>query len=180
MSDQKRCPKCGAAAAKKECHCHVRFACGSSTLPDGKTMGSNYDGDDWQTDACKIAERDRCIAELEQELARRRSNTLLGLRGIGAPEDDPDPEFRLGVLAGGLKQEVERLRGVLNDLPAHLAQSFAACLPATMFMYDSKNDVQMDSVIPEESFRIQIKSAIEDWVPDPAASAASEPKEPTP
>jgi len=115
MSDQEKCPKCGAAATKKECLCHVRFACGSSTLPDGKTMGSNYDGDDWQTDACKIAERDRCIAELEQESARRRNNTLLGLRGIEAAEDDPEPEFRLGVLAGGLKAEVERLRALLYE-----------------------------------------------------------------
>ena len=174
MSDD-RCPKCGKAAMVdllyKRGHPSApiltrrkRWVCESF---------SEVDREFAQSPVCRIG-------ELEQELARRRSNTTLGLRGIGAPEDDPEPEFRLGVLAGGLKAEVERLRGVLNDLPAHLAQSFAACLPATMFMYDSKNDVQMDSVIPEESFRIQIKSAIEDWVPDPAASAASEPKEPTP
>ena len=173
MSDD-RCPKCGAVAEAPQ-----TYQRGHPSAPETITR-LNWKCGSWWEEIQGFTQSVVCrAAELEQELARRRSNTLLGLRGIGAPEDDPDPEFRLGVLAGGLKAEVERLRGVLNDLPAHLAQSFAACLPATMFMYDSKNDVQMDSVIPEESFRIQIKSAIEDWVPDPAASAASEPKEPT-
>lgn len=57
-----------------------------------------------------------CIAELKRELARRRGNTLLGLRGIGEPEDHAEPEFTLGVLAGGLKAEVERMRELLHEV----------------------------------------------------------------
>jgi len=79
------------------------------------------------SDECGYFRRTASKAEIEeaaridadctrQELARRRSNTLLGLRGIEALEDDPDPEFRLGVLAGGLKAEVERLRALLYEV----------------------------------------------------------------
>jgi len=109
MSDD-RCPKCGKAAMVdllyKRGHPSAelltrrkRWVCESF---------SELDREFAQSPVCRIG-------ELEQELARRRSNTLLGLRGIGAPEDDPDPEFRLGVLAGGLKAEVERLRALLYE-----------------------------------------------------------------
>jgi len=100
MSDD-RCPKCGASAWKivelRNPPYHY-FNCGSRG--DATTFG--------QSAVCRAV-------ELEQELARRRTNTLLGLRGIEALEDDPDPEFRLALLAGGLKVEVERLRALLHE-----------------------------------------------------------------
>ena len=109
MSDD-RCPKCGAVAEAPQ-----TYQRGHPSAPETITR-LNWKCGSWWEEIQGFTQSVVCrAAELEQELARRRSNTTLGLRGIGAPEDDPDLEFRLGVLAGGLKAEVERLRALLYE-----------------------------------------------------------------
>lgn len=66
-----------------------------------------------------IAEVERLNSQLalrKRIIDRRRNNVLLGLRGIGESEDAPEPEFTLGVLAAGLKAEVERLKKENTEL----------------------------------------------------------------
>ena len=110
MSDD-RCPKCGAVAEAPQ-----TYQRGHPSAPETITR-LNWKCGSWWEEIQGFTQSVVCrAAELEQELARRRTNTLLGLRGIEAAEDDPDPEFRLGVLAGGLKQEVERLRALLYEV----------------------------------------------------------------
>ena len=109
MSDD-RCPKCGKAAMV-----HLLYKRGHPSAPI-LTRRKRWVCESFSEVDREFAQSPVCrITELEQELARRRTNTLLGLRGIEAAEDDPDPEFRLGVLAGGLKAEVEKLRALLHE-----------------------------------------------------------------
>ena len=96
MSDD-RCPKCGAGETSDRCGTGHLYRCGS------EGSATSCPARFFQSSLCRIA-------ELEQELARRRNNTILGLRAIGEPEDGPEPEFTLAVLAAGLKVELELAR----------------------------------------------------------------------
>jgi len=78
---------------------------------------------------CKLTfardEEKKLVAEIERltrKLHLRRKNVLLGLRGIGESGDTPEPEFTLGVLAAGLKAEVERLKKENTELREQLLQ----------------------------------------------------------